>query len=131
TTTATVTVTTQHGCTGSATIIINVVPGDFLALPSDTAICPGDTVQLQVSGGTGYRWYPPHFISDTVAADPYVYPPQPDTYTVFAVNALNCSDTGHIHISIYPSAVVSLPDSVRIYPGESYRMQPGGNCFYY
>ncbi len=131
TTTATLTVTTQHGCTGSATVRVNVVPGDFLTLSSDTAICPGDTAQLQVSGGTEYRWYPPYFISDTAAADPYVYPPQPATYTVFATNTLNCRDTQHARVGIHPAAVLSLPDSARIYPGESYRLHPGGNCFYY
>jgi len=131
TTDITFTVTTQHGCTGSGTMTVYVIPRDFLTVTADTAICPYDTAQLHVSGGTAYLWRPARFISDTVTADPYVYPLQPFLYTVFAVNALNCRDTQSVHVSIHPAATVMLPDSVRLYPGEYYRLHPGGNCSYF
>jgi gliding motility-associated-like protein len=42
-----------------------------------------------------------------------------------------CSDTERIHIRYISDAVITLTDSVTIYPGESYQMNPQGNCLYY
>jgi gliding motility-associated-like protein len=47
------------------------------------------------------------------------------------MSSLNCYDTQTLYIAVYPSAVLNLPDSVTIWPGESYQINPGGNGLYY
>lgn len=128
----TLTATTPAGCVGSATVQVDVYPADFLQLSNDTAICPRDTIQLQTIGTyTSVVWSPNYYISDTSSTAPYVYPTSTVTYTVLARNVDYCLDTQKVTITVYPQPVVSVLDSVRIYPGETYIMNPEGNCLYF
>lgn len=97
----------------------------------DTLICPHDTAQL-VTIGTyeRVRWTPANYISDDTARNPQVWPSHNLTYTIYG-QYLHCVDTELYTINIAPAAVTGLPDSVLIYPGESYQMNPQGNCLYY
>ena len=132
TTTLTLTVSTPIGCTGSDDILLDVVAPDIISATPDTAICPGDTIQLHVWGTqVSQIWRPAYYISDTLSADPYVYPVASAAYTVYGRDKDNCLDTQVVRVRVFPQAVVELPDSARIYPGESYQMDPGGNCMYF
>jgi gliding motility-associated-like protein len=132
TTTLTLTVSTPAGCLGSDDILLEVIPPDIITASNDTAICPGDTIQLIVTGTQVKQvWRPDYYISDTLAADPYVYPVNSVTYVVVGTDIYNCTDTETVHVRVLPRAVVELPDSARIYPGETYLMEPGGNCLYF
>ncbi len=55
-------------------------------LTSDTAICPGQTFQIRVSGTTGltYVWAPGATLSSTTIMQPIALPTGPVTYTVTA-----------------------------------------------
>jgi gliding motility-associated-like protein len=132
TTTFTVVVSTPAGCQGTDDILLNVVAPDIIQATPDTAICPGDTIQLHVWGSqVSQVWRPAYYISDTSDADPWVFPVNSVTYTVYGRDKDNCLDTQTVHVRVLPAAVVELPDSARIYPGESYQMEPGGNCLYF
>ncbi len=132
TNTLTLTVTTPIGCTGSDDILVTVASPDIIEATNDTLICPGDTIQLHVWGNqVSQVWIPAYYISDTLSADPYVYPITSTTYTVYGTDIDECMDTATVHVRVLPQAVLSLPDSVRIYPGEAYQMEPGGNCLYF
>lgn len=131
TTTFTVTGTSSIGCKGTAEITVNVLPTGLIVSPNDTGICPRDSLQLHVSGyDSVFRWIPVTGLSDT-GANPWVSPTGPLTYTVVADYKNGCHDTEQVHIRFLPDAVIYLPDSARIYPGESYQIDPGGNCLYF
>src|SRR5690606_13127247 len=53
------------------------------------------------------------------------------TYTVIGIDDNKCQDTQSVKIMVRPQASLSLPDSVRLFPGESYQMNPEGNCLYF
>lgn len=126
------TVKTPAGCIGEDTRVINVIPNNFITISNDTGICPGYTPQLHVSGGDIYRWTPALWLSNDTIPDPVAMPQVTTTYTVYATNnAFGCRDTGMVTVTVYPRAVISLPDSVQLYPGESYSINPGGNCLYF
>jgi gliding motility-associated-like protein len=132
TTNLTLTVTTPAGCSGSDNIQLAVVPGDFITVSNDTAICPGDTAQLHATGtAVSLNWTPNNYISNAGSTDPQVWPVASTTYTVIGVDANHCIDTQSVLVTVKPAAVIDLPDSVTIYPGESYQMDPGGNCLYF
>jgi gliding motility-associated-like protein len=58
--------------------------------------------------------------------------PQTSTdYTVYITDIHNCVDTEYVSVQVYPQAVIELPDSVNIYPGEKYHLQPGTNATYF
>ncbi len=132
TTTLTLTVSTPAGCTGSDDKLIRVSQPDIITASPDTAICPGDTVQLRVWGSqVSQVWRPAEYISDTLSPTPYVFPSSSVAYTVYGRDADNCLDTQVVHVRVLPAALVSLRDSARIAAGGSIHLEPGGNCLYF
>ena len=132
TTTIKLTVKTPAGCIGDDERVINVVPNNFVTISADTALCPGYSAQLHVSGGDSYLWTPSIYLSNDTIPDPVATPPSTTIYTVYARNnSFGCRDTQQVMVTIHPHAVISLPDTVTIYPGDSYQINPGGNCLYF
>ena len=131
-----VTVSTPAGCEDEDEVTFNVIAANFIELSNDTALCPRDTAQLLATATNGVpvvevRWKPNQYLSSDTIFNPLAYPVTTTTYSVIARDSNYCLDSGAVTVFIHPEAVVTLPDSVRIYPGESYQMDPGGNCLYF
>ncbi|OSZ78904.1 hypothetical protein CAP35_11825 [Chitinophagaceae bacterium IBVUCB1] len=123
----------KAGCSAFDTVLLTVFPADFLVVDGDTAICPGNEAKLSVTG-TGlrtFKWHPEVRISSTQSANPTVSPMSTQLYKVFATDVNECFDTAEVKVVVHPGARIFLPDSVRIYPGETYQMDPTGNCSYF
>ncbi|MEZ5016171.1 MAG: gliding motility-associated C-terminal domain-containing protein [Flavipsychrobacter sp.] len=133
TTTLILTASTSIGCEGKDTVTVNVFPADFINVSNDTAICPGDTaiIAMTVPTGTQYYWSPDISINSTEDMSPKVWPVANQLYTVYARDINNCKDTARVKIKVQPKAILHLPDSIRLYPKETYHMNPEGNCVYY
>jgi gliding motility-associated-like protein len=52
-------------------------------------------------------------------------------YTATALDTIGCTHTGYVKVSIASNAILSIPDSVVLYPGDSYQLSPEGNCLYF
>lgn len=125
-------VTTPIGCMGTDSMMIHINPGDFLQVnPIDTAVCPPAFVQLNARGAQSYSWSPAWGLNNTNIANPLAQPETTTEYILIGKSALNCYDTQKVFIQVFPNAVVNLPDSVTIWPGENYTMNPDGNALYY
>lgn len=126
-------VRTPAGCSGTDDRILAVVAADFITMGIDQSICPRDTVGLSVTGSTisSVVWRPSLYMDDSTSTNPQVWPVTDIRYTVIARDTNFCLDTGTVSVLVHPDAVVSLPDSVRLYPGEHYQFDPGGNGLYY
>jgi len=88
-------------------------------------------VQILATGGVHYSWSPGTYLSDTNSASPVSHPTTNVTYTGLVTDQYGCKDTLYSNITVYPHALLELGDSVVIYPGESYQMDPTGNCLYF
>lgn len=131
TTTFTVIATDNIGCKDSGKITINILPTGLLISPPDSGVCPGDSLQLIVSGyDSVFHWVDTMGLSDT-SNHPWVHPKGNLSYTVTADYKNGCHDTATAKVHLFSNAVIYLPDSARIFPGESYQMDPRGNCLYY
>ena len=120
------------GCFKSDTIEVIVNPGDFLTLSqNDTAICPRTPIQLGATGAEDYYWTPTIYLNNANIANPIATPLTTTEYRLIGVSDKGCSDTQYVTITVHPDAVINLPDSINIYPGETYFMEPGGNCVYF
>jgi gliding motility-associated-like protein len=124
---------TDAGCTGSDTMNVFVVPNKFLKVSPDTGICPGDTAQLRVSGDSivSIAWTQSIYLDNPLGFTPKVWPNISQYFTVQGLNQNNCRDTEKILVTVHPAANIVLPDSIILYPGESYQISPEGNCLYY
>jgi gliding motility-associated-like protein len=125
-------VKTPIGCTGKDTINITVHQGNFASLsPVDTAICPNNTVQMNIQGGAEYDWQPDIYLTDNSIANPVVSPITDVDYTITVTDKFGCEDTLKSHITVHPQAVLELGDSVFLYPGERFQMNPTTNALYF
>jgi gliding motility-associated-like protein len=94
-------------------------------------VCPHDTIILQAVDSDPidvYHWSPQYYLDDTIGAAVVARPIHNITYRVVAMNKYGCYDTAFTAITVRPGAVMHLGDSVKLYPGESYQLQPQTNC---
>ncbi|MFT4062991.1 MAG: PKD domain-containing protein [Edaphocola sp.] len=121
------------GCHGRDSIAVNVYPGAFGDITADTGYCPvpGAKAQLLASGGTDYAWSPAYGLSDTTIANPVANPGVSTTYTVLIKNQYDCYDTETVTVKVYAEATLTIPDTVTVYPGEPYQVEPGTNALYF
>lgn len=126
------TVSTPAGCKGVDALDIIVRKGNFGKLtPTDTGICPRDSVHLNATGGVKYQWSPNLYLTSDTAASTVSYAVTHIKYSVLITDQFNCFDTLDVDITVHPDAVLELGDNVTIYPGETVQMDPKGNCYYY
>jgi len=129
------TVSTPAGCTSSDSIIIFKYNGNFASMSTDTTVCPGDSVQLfplsTEPGTTYYSWNPPTYIDDANSATPIIKPITNINYDIIATSMFGCKDTLSYSITVNPAAVITITDSVVLFPGETYQISPISNCTYY
>ncbi len=112
-----------NNCADTVTKSVTVHPVPLVA-NNDTAICPGNSVQLYASGGTIYTWSPGNYLSDSTIANPISTPVAPNavTYNVTATNQFNCSATDVVTISFLPPpAMFVSPDTSVCLNGANFR----------
>ncbi|MCW3078235.1 MAG: conserved repeat domain protein [Bacteroidetes bacterium] len=102
----TYTVTGANGfCTNSQTVSVNVNPAPSITTTaSSPTICYGGTTTLIAVGGTSYSWSPGALSGSSVAVSPTLT----TTYTVVSNNALGCSSTKTLMITVTPLPTLSI-----------------------
>lgn len=129
-------VTTPAGCRGADSIIIFKYNGDFLSMATDTAICPGDSVVIaplsSEPGTTSFMWDPPTYVNFPISTAPVTIKPIGNMdYRVIGTSFYGCRDTLEYTIRVHPAAVITLEDSVALFPGDTYQIEPVSNATYY
>ena len=126
------TVTTPIGCTGNDDAAYTVVPTNFLTPFVSKQLCPGDTAQLLNTFPVVWiHWYPNLYIDSVNSNNPKVWPPNQFSYLAVAQEATGCIDSTWVLVDVKSSATITLPDTVTLFPGDSYQFNPGGNCLYF
>ncbi len=112
----TVTVTDANGCTGQATVTVNVAPDLAVTAVADDMFigtCPTSVSHLDanVTGGEGgytYRWMPLTGLDDNNIKTPTAKPAVTTTYTVTVTDANGCTATSNITITVRPALTLAL-----------------------
>lgn len=129
------TAATPAGCTGMDSLYISVEPRSFLTIGNDTAICPGEKVKISVAGDAllqSVTWKPGNANIDSVhSLTPVVSPAFTTDYVVLGLDSNRCIDSAVLRVTVHPKALIYLEDSVTIYPGDVYQIEPQGNSLYY
>lgn len=98
------TVTGSTVC-GSDTKTVNVIVGNLnISVSEDQEICPGESVQLEATGGDTYTWSPPTGLSATDIANPIANPLESVTYEVLITSVDDCDVTEEISVTVLPPA---------------------------
>lgn len=98
------------GCAGDDTITIKVLPNDITLHNSDTSICKGAQVQINVTGDPlfSYNWTPPTWLNNANIEDPISLPDTTVTYTVTATFPGCIPMIKSFTIDVQPNPVVDL-----------------------
>ena len=125
--------TSSAHCADSDEVKLTVFPAKFLFASNDTMMCAGDSIQLHLTteGADAFTWTPDINISNAQGLDPMIWPATSQMYMVYGLDTNGCTDTQRVHITVKPHATIHIPDTIKVYPGEPYRMDPAGNCLYF
>ena len=108
-------VRTYNSC-GEAfdTVSISIRLPDLKVNP-DTAICFGDSVQLNASGALIYKWTGPEFEQPNYNRNPSFLPEESSWYYITGSNIERCEGDDSIYVTVHPQAEVNLltnPDTI-------------------
>ncbi len=127
-----VTVSNIPECPGTDEVEISVINLPQLSIENDDlSICPGDSVQLQVSGGEVYFWSGSNgFLSSVSIPDPIAFP---DSSTVFEVMSENeCgSDQMQVEVIVTEPMGYAGPDTCIILETEARLLAFGGEFYFW
>ncbi|MEZ5009398.1 MAG: gliding motility-associated C-terminal domain-containing protein [Chitinophagales bacterium] len=79
-------------------------------ITSDTSLCKGDFIQLQVSGGVSYAWSPSDGLSCIDCANPICTVATTTTYSVVLTGNSSCEDTLQVLVEVFEKPTSVLPD---------------------
>ena len=126
--TGTYTVTASaNGCsaTSSVSVTVNTLPNANVT-PRAAAICAGQSVTLNASGGTSYSWSPAAGLSSTTIANPAASPTTSTIYTVTVTNAAGCSSTTQTTVQVRATPVLTVSPNQTICAGSSTTLSASG-----
>jgi PKD repeat protein len=130
TTTYTVVATSPEGCTSSDEVTVVVEPFPAVDAGRDTAICIGESVRLQGSGGSELLWTPATGLSCTTCADPIATPLVSTTYTLMTSNDGRCVSIDSVRVTVSERPTPDAGDPVQICQGESAHLEATGGARY-
>lgn len=122
--------TSVAGCTASDTVVVNVFASAQANAGIDTAICSGDTAQLNGTGGVAYSWSPTSAMIGANTATPKVNPALTTTYTLTVTSADNCTATDNVVITVNPLPVVDAGVDQTICQGTTVALNATGALNY-
>lgn len=138
-TTYTVVGTETTGCTGTASVTVNINPDLILSVnPPNPSVCIGSSIPLTASGADTYTWSPTASLSSGSGATVSASPTTATTYTVVGTANNGCTGTSTVTVNINPDLTLSvLPSNPSIclgtstpltaYGGDTYTWLPSGS----
>jgi gliding motility-associated-like protein len=121
-----VTGTSQAGCSATDSVRITVNPAPNAVATGTANICPGQTAQLNASGGQAYLWSPATGLTNPNIANPVASPSQTTTYSVVVFNLQNCSDTATVSITVLQAPTVNAGNNTGFCAGGSVQLAATG-----
>lgn len=117
-------------CSDTASIYIAVYQLPIISAGQDTALCVGQNINLNASGGIKYNWQYSNFITDTSIATPTVFPEISTTFTVKGTDEKGCVGYDSVHVNVLSlPKIITSPDTF-ICPGERIMLFAGGASSY-
>jgi gliding motility-associated-like protein len=111
TTTYTVMGVDANQCAGTTLVTVTLIPApDLVFYPADPVICKGESIDIEVSGGTSYTWSPSTGLSATTGSLITAAPSATTTYTVLGSN-FGCTGTSSIEVVVSPIPEVEFSAS--------------------
>ncbi len=126
TTTYTLTITDDYGCSSTDQVTVTVDPAPVADAGSDIDICAGGSATLDASGSTGsglsYSWSPSASLSDASIANPVASPADTTTYTLTVTDAHGCTSISTVTVNVIPNATADAGADADVCEGNTYTL---------
>ncbi len=119
-------------CSSSDTISVHVnVPVTLTVSQPNASICTGNSVSLNVSGASSYKWNPANGLSSSTGAAVTASPAISTTYTITGIDNNGCSGTATASVTVHALPVLSASsNSISICSGSNASLQASGASNY-
>ena len=94
-------------CQSTDSIIVKVAPIPSPIATRDTIICLGQSIQLNVSGGSIYTWSPASFLNNPNIADPISKPDKNVRYLVAVRDTLGCEKPAFDTVTVLVQKIIA------------------------
>ena len=98
------TVVGSNACGNDSANVLVVVGTLDITISENSSICPGDSIQLNVTGGNTYSWSPPFGLNATDIPNPKASPSATTTYQVDIETSEGCTITEEVEVEVLPPA---------------------------
>ena len=130
TTSYTVIGTDTNGCVNIDSIEVVVNPLPIVDAGPGTNMCPGDSYQLNASGGIIYSWTPTDSLSDPNIANPFANPLDTITYYVTVIDVNGCLGTDSVTVNVGAGFSPTLSGDTSTCYGDSIALLATGGIIY-
>lgn len=115
-------------CVGSDTIRrnVNVIAPASLDVSAVPLLCANDTIPVQLSGGSSYRWQPHPGLLDTIGNAPLFTSSTSSWLYVWVANSVGCEIFDSVFVQVIPRPNL-LPDTLQACLGGGVLVQPNIN----
>ncbi|MBL4651386.1 MAG: hypothetical protein JKY53_00775, partial [Flavobacteriales bacterium] len=129
-----VTVSDVNGCQNTDSVLISIFSEPIGDAGTNVWICPGDSAQLNASGGTNYQWSPPLGLNSTTIPNPKANPGIDTKYIVTITDGNNCSVQDSVWVYSANFVPTDAGDSTTVCPEDSVMLggsltAPNGSTF--
>lgn len=108
TSTYTVTGSDANGCTGTSSVMVNVITSVPVSVSNTKpTLCIGDSSLLTATGASTYSWFPSIGLNSTNTSNVWANPNTPTTYTVIASDANGCTGSATTFVDVIQSIDVN------------------------
>ena len=126
----TVTITDSRGCVKVDEVEVIVQPRPIADAGPDKEICPGDTTQLEGSGGLNYTWSPDTGLSCDNCPTPLAFPNATTTYYLTVADALGCEAIDSMVVTVFDPAEAHASPDLTTCRGTPVQLEAWGGAFY-
>jgi gliding motility-associated-like protein len=122
--TYTVVAVSQNGCAAPpVNVQVKVIPKVVASVTNSAlAICAGESVQLNASGGLFYKWTPSAGLDNDTIPNPMANPLQTTTYVVHVGNG-GCTDsTQSVKVTVNQNPVADAGSNITLFEGQSAKL---------
>lgn len=118
------------GCSGTDSVRITVNTPPAVNAGPDTAICENTLAQLNASGANTYQWVADPSLSQTTIPNPVASPTNTTTYTVIGADAIGCTNTDQVTVTVLAPANVTTSGDATLCIGSSTVISASGGVNY-
>ena len=114
-------------CPVNLTDDITVHPIPTLIVSPDEGVCPGEDVQIEVTGADNYQWFPSLYLSADNIANPIVSLGATTTYSVLGTSAFGCEALGVVTLNLLESPEITVSEPALSCPGAQVTLTAEGS----